>query len=145
MNNREFTSKANCDHCGEPLKPMRTLSWFGEHVICAGSEKSCSKLEDKLKSRLRNKYGEDFEGCDKPLTEIIKMAHVTDRELYQSAKDQGLKSSEFKGNLDDFIEGLMVAKIISRDDGQIMEARFDDDSLVLEFDHYGVYRVDISV
>jgi hypothetical protein len=53
-----FFTKTNCDRCNQPLE-VRTMSWFTTETICM----ECSKKEDEIKTKLKQKNLPDAEGC----------------------------------------------------------------------------------
>ena len=57
MGDRFFT-QTRCDRCGKELE-ARTMSWFTKETICL----DCSKKEQVIKAKLREKGLADGEGC----------------------------------------------------------------------------------
>lgn len=63
-----FFSIKNCECCGGGLS-TRTTSWFSEKTICG----DCSKEETELKTKLLEKHGQDFEGCNIHILQLRMM------------------------------------------------------------------------
>lgn len=69
MSRDKFFDQQICSRCPNDLK-TRIQSWFNEDVICP----ACSEYEKKtIRRKLTEKFGNDFEGCDKTLKELEKM------------------------------------------------------------------------
>ena len=68
----DFFKKTKCDRCGGNLS-IRTQSWFNNHDVICGN---CGDEEVKIKTKLRETHGQNFEACGIHINQLRVMAEV---------------------------------------------------------------------